>query len=108
MPREQINYPQLHVVHLDSSDGPDGGTDIDTIDPELHVSWMPDMHVQLALVADPKYFAFCADSVNEGSIFSTEEHKRSSAWTPVLKRQELNKLIRVLRRARDSAYGKDE
>jgi hypothetical protein len=99
MPREQINYPAPAVIV--------SGTGIAQRDPALHVSWASgDLdgehgHVQVAFEADPSYLRMAIDNPNE-------QADRTSMYTPVLTRSEINRLIRVLKRARDSAYGKDE
>lgn len=52
------------------------------------VGWQPDCWVQLRMAVDRK---------NTGDVYAAD-----------LDRQQINKLIRVLRRARDQAYGRDE
>lgn len=100
MPREQINYPGAQV-QTDLATGK-----LETIaaaEPALHVNWHPAPagHVQVAFEADPSYLKIALESPNE-------ENGRTSMYSPVLERAEINKLIRVLRRARDAAYGRDE
>lgn len=101
MPREQINYPDLSVSKEPSSPG----AGVTYHESALHVSWHPDRNgvgiVQIAVEADPNYLRMAVDSPNELD-------GRTSVYTPVLERAELNKLIRVLKRARDQAYGRDE
>jgi hypothetical protein len=114
MPREQINYPSSTGVliyqgnELDYQPGasvPEGGEVF--ADPALHVNWQSEgadfgaPHVQVSLEVPAGFLRSRAagldDSVSHTCLF-----------TPVLTRQELNKLIRVLRTARDKAYGRDE
>jgi hypothetical protein len=106
MPREQINYPPLLEQTNDNPAVPPGHKDGDVWrDSALHVGWHADVdgggHVQVALESDLSYLRMALDSPNE-----TEG--RTSMYTPVLNRAELNKLIRTLKRARDAAYGRDE
>lgn len=89
------------------------------------VTWSQDRHVQLAtLSTNPKEFAawcrdiadrFEADEVMEkskrvphitdpGRLFEVDS--MGMFWTP--DRHEVNQLIRVLRRARNAAFGADE
>lgn len=100
MPREQINYPQPKTAMCDSPDGMGGHLETRT-NPALHVCWMPDMHVQVAFEADPSYLHVALGAVNEPD-------GRTSMYTDVLTRTEINRLIKMLRRARDAAYGRDE
>lgn len=106
MPREQINRPQFGVV-IDPGD-PDVpapvGTKIETNPAAVHVGWNRAGWVQVSLEADPSYFRFVADNPDGEAVADG----RTSAYSPPLGREELNKLIRVLRRARDQAYGRDE
>ena len=99
MPREQINYPGAWY----EADAKTGESKlVAPADPAVHVAWTPNpgCHVQLAIEADPGAMTERAQSA--------EGDDRAFIYSPNLERQELNKLIRVLRRARDQAYGKDE
>lgn len=114
MPREQINYPNTTGIVIDNKGNehvyiegiplPDGS--IVFTDPSLNVNWQtqnPDIpgHVQLSLSMESAYLKSLAHSLDP-----TVTH--TAIYTPVLSRKELNKLIRVLRVARDKAYGRDE
>lgn len=77
--------------------------------PGLSVGWTPPRDgfegaVQIILTADPGYLKYRVklfeDTVGEGAA--------TKVSSPELGREELNKLIRVLRNARDKAYGRDE
>lgn len=114
MPREQINYPNSVAVVVDVK-----GNELEYQegaavppgysvhpDPALHVHWQQALdfapgHVQVSVEMAAGHFkaraAHLDDSVKSTSIF-----------TPALSRAEINKLIRVLRSARDKAYGRDE
>lgn len=100
MPREQINYPQTRPTVATFHES---GTVKTETDAALHVSWNRDgQHVQLCLEVDVHYAQLAADEPN-----ANEARTRTELWTPVLSRQDINKLIRTLRRARDTAYGAD-
>ena len=71
-------------------------------DSYLHVAWTKGEHVQVALEVDVQY-AELAQKMPNGST-----DQMTFLWTPVLGREEINALIRTLRRARDAAYGADE
>lgn len=103
MPREQINFPQPVETHNGSIDA-DGvveqSVEVST-DPAIHVNWHNagndhEGHVQVSLECDRTYF----------EQFPDED--RGCRYSPVLSRSDVNKLIRVLKRARDQAYGRDE
>ena len=104
MPREQINFPVPTETHFGSCDGKGNSEQRVEIytDPAVHVTWHNvgndhDGHVQVALECDLSYLAK-----------NTPDEDRRSLYSPVLSRSDVNKLIRVLRRARDQAYGRDE
>jgi hypothetical protein len=118
MPREQINYPRNRVEHAGSLPDDDQpvpeyarrGVAGSANEPTINVGWLasPDGAgwVQVHMEADPAYFRFVADNPDGPPL--DDGSKRTSAYSPVLNRDEINKLIRVLRRARDQAYGRDE
>lgn len=88
MPREQITYAQADSPH---------------VQPELHVSWnkagsMPG-HVQVAIETNRPALA---------TYLAEDETAIVGVYTEVLSRGDINRLIQVLRRARDQAYGRDE
>lgn len=68
----------------------------------VQVGWARDGHVQLCLEADTKYFTYVTEHPDAPEV------GRTTAYSPVLSRSEVNNLIRALRRARDQAYGRDE
>lgn len=104
MPKEQINFPVPTETHFGSCDGNgvvEQGIETYT-DPAVHVNWHNvgndhDGHVQVSLECDQSYLD--QKPPGEGRRF---------IYSPVLTRSDVNKLIRVLRRARDQAYGRDE
>lgn len=109
MPREQINFPRpFEPVPDDCVPPPIHGEAWP--EPELNVSWtraadhgMGLVQVSLLLpVAYVKHLA--ADLANP----ERPEPSGIGAFSPALNRDEMNRLIRTLRRARDQAYGQDE
>lgn len=103
MPKEQINFPEAQQTHAAVMDGgvvTEQSTTTYT-DPAVHVNWHAagtdrGGHVQVSLECDRSYYEQFPDEV------------RGERYSPVLSRSEVNKLIRILRRARDQAYGRDE
>jgi hypothetical protein len=75
---------------------------------EAHVSWSNERYVQVAtLSANPKEFVeWCRNLVSEWDEKAELHERLGMFWTP--NRYEINQLIRILRRARDMAFGKDE
>lgn len=113
MPREQINYPKsadlAELVVSDTGgeavpdkDSPIPGEVIRRNAPTLHVGWHRNAWLQLSIEGDVTYFRFAADTPDG----STSD--RSTVYTEPLTRDEVNKLIRSLRRARDQVFGRDE
>ena len=112
MPKEQINFPQWrkHVSGLPGTIGHD--TDeyaTAEIDDVLVVRWhdnsLVEGYVQMSLVAqEPMPWADYDEDAHSGPVLNTATER----FTPVLSRSDINRLIKVLRRARDSAYGRDE
>lgn len=111
MPKEKINHPEtgrLWGIQWDPdkdegdqpgawADGqPTGGEDA-----QVAVGWHRESWVQVSIEACPGYFRFAADDPDG-------EDGRTSVYTPPLSRDEINKMIRVLRRARDQVFGRDE
>jgi hypothetical protein len=109
MPREQINFPSTKMLMINDrgeereiepgAELPDGSKLV--ADPELSVSWMPDGHVQVSINMEAEFIKHLSTGMTEGAT-------HNAVYTPSLSRQEINKLIRVLRLARDKAYGRDE
>lgn len=119
MPKEKINFPaENKPIAWDTdtsvpSDGPGAwvgalvtdnppGERIFTRDAQVQVGWHKDSWVQVSIEADRSYLRFAADSPD------ADTSARSTVYTPPLDRDEINKLIRVLRRARDQVFGRDE
>lgn len=114
MPREQITNPSsVYTIHgrdidepSDSDSVPEGAIQVQV--PQLHVSWTKGdseygggSHVQVALQVDAKHVEERAKS-NDGVVGF------NWFYTDTLDRQTINKMIRILRRARDATFGGDE
>ena len=122
MPREQINYPDAvehcsHICGADSSDAPAGGGK-PWYENVVQVRWHAAGHdrvgnVQVSLQAPIAAWGQMADDLREAEAHKDETVKWEEGWmpeaySPSLSRSEINKLIAVLRKARDQAYGRDE
>ncbi len=115
MPKEQINYPTPTLTHHScglAGDSNDDGpcTCTPTMDswPALFVRWHAAGHdrtgnVQISLAEYPKLTQAEYDELNQWPPTPASE-----TYSASLTRSELNDLIRMLRRARDQAYGRDE
>lgn len=104
MPKEQINHPESYPWKgsiLPGPNDPEGAKETRT-DPGLFIRWHAGDagHVQVALEFD-------AAQVRE-MLAADDGAARLTLWTGVLDREAINKAIRVLRRSRDQAYGRDE
>lgn len=111
MPREKIN--QVRRAGDVRTDGKDSSEPLIVRPPTaaaasfseacVQVNWHREGEwVQVAIEGDLSYFRFVADHPNG------ETSDRSTVYTPPLSRDEINKLIRTLRRARDQVFGRDE
>lgn len=109
MPREQINFPAPFEPHFDNS--PDLAVHGESWpEPELNVSWTRAAdhgmgNVQVSLLLPVGYVKHLGAALAEPDGL---EPSGIGAFSPSLGRDELNRLIRTLRRARDQAYGADE
>jgi hypothetical protein len=102
MPREQINYPDRHKLVTDGTAANPEIPDRADEEPTLHVNWDNDhCLVQVSLNMTAERIKRWADQL-DGSV------SHSAFYTPALTRGDINRLIRVLRTARDKAYGRDE
>ena len=92
MPRETVVHGDVQIAETPA--------DRNRQNPDLSVNWNREGEwVQVAIVVDAEYLA---------EYLSTSKDTRLSIPTEVLTRQQINHLIRTLRRARDAAYGSDE
>lgn len=112
MPKEKINHVNLDDATWTDQDGtcPRNNNVLGGAfrDPSVEVYWMkyPDGqagHVQVGIEADHTHLAAAASGE-----YNCRPQGRGLVLTGVLTREQVNTMIRVLRRARDQAYGKDE
>jgi len=123
MPKEQINYPSAiehpgRITTAASGDPASSGLDGDEAwyEPVVNVRWHTAGHdragnVQVSLQAPIAAWAQMGDRLRDAERNKTvewEEGWMPEAYSPSLSRSEINGLIKVLRRARDQAYGRDE
>lgn len=121
MPRERIKHGN-HYIEKTSTEGatedsnptsstwklwnpgdpiPDGCTVRE--DPSLDLNWNREAGwVQVSIEMTAAQWIVNADELRDGNV----SHR--AIYTDVLTRQEINHMIRTLRRARDAAYGSDE
>lgn len=124
MPRERIHHGTLYAYTKEYNEGlppsdvigrpyrpgdpiPEGATV--TEEPSLDVTWQRDsanegigwVQVSIDMPRD-KWFSNIKELEADASIIGR------AIYTETLSRDELNKMIRVLRRARDQAFGADE
>jgi hypothetical protein len=106
MPKETITHPDSW-----NTTDPDGRVEVHT-GLGLAVRWGSVSQGGLDVVPGDVMLA-----VAEYATITGEEFQAAKSWPPApereifvgpLTREQLNKLIRVLRRARDQAFGKDE
>lgn len=97
MPRETVVHG-TEYRHTEAT--PNGSSVENRQNPDLNLNWNRDGEwVQLAVTVDRRYL----EDLLLGPVAD-----RVSIPTEVLTRQQINHLIRTLRRARDAAYGSDE
>ena len=123
MPKELIGFPDVRQVHRNCSPGerctPECTITTDTW-PQVSVRWAGAGHdrtgnVQVSLVEYneipwSEYTARLEKALTERDAVRNVDllGEAREVFSMVLSRSELNDLIKVLRRARDQAYGKDE
>jgi len=117
MPKEQINHPQTSQMHYSCGLEPCVCTPKAHTDPALFVRWATDGHdrhgnVQVSLLEYDKP-AWDEWLAGYGELAAKSDRipvppPADERFSAVLSRSELNDLIRVLRKARDQAYGRDE
>lgn len=113
MPKERINTPDTYPLAVGLPVIRDGMTEIagapdsaitgTRTDPTVYVGWQNGDagHVQISLDMD-------AAQVIEVLGSEHSDADRIAIYTGILRRTEINRMIKVLRRARDAAYGRDE
>lgn len=119
MPKEQINYPRPVEVHQScglptdtGDDGPCTCTPIAETMPTVALRWgdVNDGNVQIVLMVheQPAWADWIATKPWDGPSAFPAPPVTKERHSAVLLRKDVNKLIQVLRRARDQAYGRDE
>jgi hypothetical protein len=123
MPSEKINFTETTRMHHSCNVDTDECTCTPTADtrPGVRVNWGAGGHdkldisnVQIALEVyeQPTWAEWIAtgpwEPGNYGNSAFPHPPLKQTICSDVLSRSELNKLIKVLKRARDAAYGSDE
>lgn len=107
MPKEVINHPESHDTR-----GPDGEIVMVYTNPSVSVHW--GNVYQGGREAVPGNVVL---QLSEFPSVTGEEFKAAESWPPPpereitagpFSREQINKLIKTLRRARDAAFGRDE
>lgn len=114
MPKEQINRQKRYKVVVgvvpDKNGMMTSGEEFDGQDPILNINWLKSDigagHVQIS-VDVPMSAIYEAADANRAAVNDAAAANSSLVWTPPLERDEINKMIRILRRARDQALGAD-
>jgi hypothetical protein len=127
MPRERIQHGKLwaDLPGITMSDGDGKGVDV----PASRTPYLPDVQYPGAVnvTEDPSLdVTWHSGSVGDGSVQvsidlpreiwlktareleKTPDQIKQAVFTDAMSRSEINHMIRVLRRARDQAHGKDE
>ncbi len=115
MPRERVHHgtkwvkkliPETNMFEDGFHPYHDGlpleSTDVLTQDQSLDISWHRDGWVQVAMAIPKEKW----DRIVQQ--FTDYPDDEPNIYTDVLSRQEINNMIKTLRRARDQAYGADE
>lgn len=120
MPRERVHHGKLYVeIDLQKTSDQPQGVEIREYDPndksipkDAKVSEEPSLDVTWS--RDQGYVQVSIDMSREQWLTNTKQLEddpnviKRAIYTDGLSRQEINHLIRTLRRARDSAFGADE
>lgn len=104
MPRERVQHGKSYPVHEVSEDGKTAGSYTE-VTPSLDIEWArePQGRVQVAIeFSRQQWIDITADLHNH------QEVERRAIYTDSLDRQQINHMIKTLRRARDAAFGADE
>lgn len=110
MPKEQINFPHWRKMTRglpgqEVSDDEATAEIDDTLVVRWHDNTLVEGYVQMSIVGRaPIPWNDFDEDAESGPVLNTPDER----FTPVLSRSDINRLIKVLRRARDSAYGRDE
>lgn len=110
MPKEQVMTAKWEKFTRDALDS-DGGEEFGLTYPEVYVRWagggVGNGNVQLHMVPYPET-PWKKLRVREDGCPSVWPAPKDEVFSGVLTRRDINNLIKVLRRARDAAYGRDE
>lgn len=118
MPREQITHNQIMTEERSERDGIHSAiVNVEVPRRNVHVGWDKSGWVQLGIDVSVAELRDMLAAATE----QAESAKRATSWgeydteqhpfrvvSDVLDRREVNDTIRVMRRARDAAYGRDE
>lgn len=107
MPREKINHAAPFTPVPDDCVAPAVHGE-SWPEPEVHVQWTHEGdhgfgHSQVGIDLPRGYVLHLAEELER-----RPDAPSVMAFSPVLERRELNRLIQTARRARDQAYGRDE
>jgi hypothetical protein len=119
MPKEQINFDQPVKMHHSCGvdDGPCTCTPTAETQPSVYVRWgagghdkldIGNVQIMLAVREQPAWDEWVKTDPWAGPSAFPAPPVKEEIHGAVLSRSEINKLIQVLKRARDQAYGKDE
>jgi hypothetical protein len=120
MPSEKINFTDVQRMHHSCNVDTEECTCTPTAEtrPGVRVNWGAGGHdkldisnVQIALEVyeQPSWADWIAtEPWSTGNSAFPHPPTKQTIYSDVLSRSELNKLIKVLKRARDAAYGSDE
>ena len=108
MPREQINYAETTVNVLDTDTGElheEAAAFVGSDEPILNVRWQgdtdeADAHVLVSLEVTTRTACDAVANAGPDGLAEIESVQ--------LDRRQINRMIRALRRARDTAFGSDE
>ena len=110
MPKEQINYP-YHLTEV-LEVGENGKRSPEVVvhrNPSLCVHWTKDQDVQISIEYDIETLRDLVAEYDKGGFLGETEHPdRVKLYTPPFERSNLQKPIRVTKRARDDVFGADE
>ena len=97
MPKTKINYPTAQVEIADGSTPPDSGHNIGN-GATVQVGWNKEAAwVQVGFEVNVGYARFAAESPTSPG--------RTTMWTPILTDDEIDKLIKALRKAKRQTSG---
>lgn len=104
MPRERVQHSKSYPVHEVSEDGMAGSTYTE-VTPALDIEWArdPQGRVQVAIEFSREQWIEITEDLRDDPAV-----ERRAIYTDSLDRQQINHMIKTLRRARDAAYGADE